>query len=162
MSLDLPLKRLWKARIEDTDSDVVMLAQPVIVNGKVFALGADALVSVFDLETGEVLTTEQIDDEQAGLFPGVAGGLAANDKILVAHAGRKMLTAIDSKTNQILWTVKHSEPFAGGPTLIGNEGVIVTDIDGSILTFRLNDGALVWQHLVCLQTKHLARFTSSA
>ena len=145
LSLDFPLKRLWKARIEDTDSDVVMLAQPVIVNGKVFALGADALVSVFDLETGEVLTTEQIDDEQAGLFPGVAGGLAANDKILVAHAGRKMLTAIDSKTNQILWTVKHSEPFAGGPTLIGNEGVIVTDIDGSILTFRLNDGALVWQ-----------------
>ena len=145
LSLDLPLKRLWKARIEDTGSDVVMLAQPVIVNGKVFVLGADALVSVFDLETGEVLTTEQIDNEQAGLFPGVAGGLAANEKILVAHAGRKMLTAIDSKTNQILWAVKHSEPLAGGPTLIGNEGVIVTDIDGSILTFRLNDGALVWQ-----------------
>ena len=48
-----------------------MLAQPVIVNGKVFALGADALVSVFDLETGKVLATKQIDDAQAGLFPGV-------------------------------------------------------------------------------------------
>ena len=35
--------------------------------------------------------------------------------------------------------------LAGGPTLIGNEGVIVTDIDGSTLAFRLNDGALVWQ-----------------
>ena len=145
LSLDLPLKQLWKARIEETESDVVMLAQPVIVNGKVFALGADALVSVFDLETGKVLATEQIDDAQAGLFPGVAGGLAANEKVLIAHAGRKMLTAIDSNTNQILWSVENSEPLAGGPTLIGNEGVIVTDIDGSTLAFRLNDGALVWQ-----------------
>ena len=30
-------------------------------------------------------------------------------------------------------------------TLIGNEGVIVTDVDGSTLAFRQNDGALVWQ-----------------
>ena len=62
---------------------MVMLAQPVIVNGKVFALGADALVSVFDLETGQALAAEQIDDAQAGLFPGVAGGLAANEKVLM-------------------------------------------------------------------------------
>ena len=145
LSLDLPLKRLWKNRIKDTESDVVMLPQPVIINGKVFALGADALMSVFDLETGEVLATKQIDDSQAGLFPGVAGGLAANEKVLVAHAGRKMLTAIDSNNNQVLWSVEHSEPLAGGPTLIGNDGVIVTDIDGSTLVFRLNDGVLVWQ-----------------
>ena len=115
LSLDLPLKQLWKNRIKDTESDVVMLPQPVIVNGKVFALGADALMSVFDLETGEVLATEQIDDSQAGLFPGVAGGLAANEKVLVAHAGRKMLTAINSNTHEILWSVEHTEPLAGGP-----------------------------------------------
>ena len=145
LSLDLPLKKLWKVRIKNTKSDVVMLAQPVIVNGKVFALGADALVSIFDLETGEILAVEQIDNAQVGLFPGVAGGLAANEKVLVAHAGRKKLTAIDSNTNQILWSVEHTEPLAGGPTLIGNEGIIVTDIDGSTLAFRLNDGELVWQ-----------------
>lgn len=145
LSLNLPLKRLWKARIQNTESDVVMLAQPVIVNGKLFALGADALVTIFDLETGEVLASEQIDDALTGLFPGVAGGLAANEKILVAHAGRKVLTAINSKTNQVVWSVEHSEPLAGGPTLIGNEGVIVTDIDGSTMAFRLNDGSLVWQ-----------------
>ena len=145
LSLNLPLKQLWKGRIKDTDSDVVILPQPVIVNGKVFALGADALISVFDLETGEVLAAKQIDDSQAGLFPGVAGGLAANEKVLVAHAGRKMLTAINSNTHEILWSVEHTEPLAGGPTLIGNDGVIVTDIDGSTLVFRLNDGVLVWQ-----------------
>ena len=81
------------------------------------------------------MATEQIDDAQVGLFPGVAGGLAANEKVLIAHAGLKTLTAIDSSTNQILWSVENPEPLAGGPTLIGNEGVIVTDIDGSTLAF---------------------------
>ena len=49
----LAFKKLWKARIEDTGSDVVMLAQPVIVM-KLFALGADALLTIFD-RNGQVL-----------------------------------------------------------------------------------------------------------
>ena len=75
----------------------------------------------------------------------MAGGLAANEKIIVAHAGRKVLTAIDSSTNEVIWSFEHSEPLAGGPTLIGSEGVIVIDIDGRTLAFRQDNGALAWQ-----------------
>ena len=45
----------------------------------------------------------------------------------------------------MIWTVEHDQPLSGGPTLITDEGVVVTDIDGSSLAFRLNDGVLVWQ-----------------
>ena len=88
------------------------------------------------------MATEQIDDAKAGLFPGVAGGLAANEKVLIAHAGRKMLTAMSNNTIRFYGLWKIQNPL---PALFGNEGVIVTDIDGSTLAFRLNDGALVWQ-----------------
>jgi len=145
LSVDLPLKRLWSARITDTDTDIVSLAQPVAVNGKVFALGADAVLSVFDLETGETLAEVQVDDAEQGLFPGVAGGLAASPSVVAVHAGRKTLTAIDANSFEVIWTVEHEEPLSGGPTLIADEGVVVTDIDGSSLAFRLNDGVLVWQ-----------------
>lgn len=145
LSLDLPLKRLWSARITDTDSAVVTLAQPVVTNNKVFALGADAVLSVFDLETGERLAEVQIDNAEAGLFPGVAGGLAANNSVVAVHAGRKALSLIDADTNALIWTIEHNEPLAGGPTLIGDDGVVVTDIDGSTLAYRLSDGAPAWQ-----------------
>ena len=141
----MPLKRLWSARITDTDTDIVSLAQPVAVNGKVFALGADAVLSVFDLETGETLAEVQVDDAEQGLFPGVAGGLAASPSVVAVHAGRKTLTVIDANSFEVIWTVEHEEPLSGGPTLIADEGVVVTDIDGSSLAFRLNDGVLVWQ-----------------
>lgn len=145
LSVDLPLNRLWTARITDPDSEVVMLAQPVAVKGKVFALGADAVLSVFDLETGELLAELQIDDAEAGLFPGVAGGLAASQSVVAVHAGRRTLAVIDVETNELLWSVEHDEPLSGGPTLVGEDGVIVTDIDGSTLAFRLSDGVAAWQ-----------------
>lgn len=145
LSVELPLNRLWSARVADTDTDIVTLAQPVAVKGKVFALGADALLSVFDLETGEVLAELQVDDAEDGLYPGVAGGLAANQSVVAVHAGRKILTLIDASTYEVIWTVEHDQPLSGGPTLITDEGVVVTDIDGSSLAFRLNDGVLVWQ-----------------
>jgi len=145
LSVELPLKRLWSARITDTDTEIVALAQPVVANGKVFALGGDAVLSVFDLETGELLAELQIDDAEAGLFPGVAGGLAANASVVAAHAGRKALTVVDVTTNEVVWAVEHDEPLSGGPTLIGDQGVVVTDIDGSTLAYRLNDGVPAWQ-----------------
>ena len=145
LSVDLPLKRLWSARITDTDTDIVTLAQPVAVNGKVFALGADAVLSVFDLETGETLAELQVDNAEDGLFPGVAGGLAASQSVVAVHAGRRTLTAIDANTYEVIWSVEHEEPLSGGPTLITEEGVVVTDIDGSTLAFRLSDGVLAWQ-----------------
>lgn len=145
LAVDLPLKRLWSARITDTDTDVVTLAQPVVVNGKVFALGADAVLSVFDLETGEELATLQVDDPDAGLFPGVAGGLAANGSVVAVHAGRRTLSVVDAVTHDLIWAIDHDQPLTGGPTLIANEGVIVTDIDGSSLVFRLADGIPAWQ-----------------
>ena len=145
LSVDLPLKRLWSARITDTETDIVTLAQPVAVNGKVFALGADAVLSVFDLETGETLAELQVDNAEDGLFPGVAGGLAASQSVVVVHAGRRTLTAIDANTYEVIWSVEHEEPLSGGPTLITEEGVVVTDIDGSTLAFRLSDGVLAWQ-----------------
>ena len=145
LSVDLPLKRLWSARITDTETDIVTLAQPVAVNGKVFALGADAVLSVFDLETGETLAELQVDNAEDGLFPGVAGGLAASQSVVAVHAGRRTLTAIDANTYEVIWSVEHEEPLSGGPTLITEEGVVVTDIDGSTLAFRLSDGVLAWQ-----------------
>ena len=145
LSLDLPLRRSWSAQVTDTDTQVVALAQPVVVNGKVFALGADATLSVFDLETGEQLAAVQVDDPEAGLFPGVAGGLGGNQSVVAVHAGRRTLTLIDAATHEVVWTVQHDQPLSGGPTLIADEGVVVTDIDGSSLAFRLADGVLAWQ-----------------
>ena len=110
LSVELPLKRLWSARVADTDTDIVTLAQPVAVKGKVFALGGDALLSVFDLETGEVLAELQVDDAEDGLYPGVAGGWLPISQLWLFTLAAKMLTLINASTYEVIWTVEHDQP----------------------------------------------------
>ena len=145
LSLATPLKRSWRARISGPEDEVISLPQPMIAGGHVYALGADALLSAFDLEAGELVWQYQVNVPDSGLFPGKAGGIAANSEVVAVHAARDSLSLLDAKNGAELWKVEHDSPLAGGPTLIEGAGVVVTDIDGYVFVYRLTDGALVWQ-----------------
>ena len=145
LSLATSLKRSWRARVVGPDDAVISLPQPMIAGGHVYALGADALLSAFDLEAGELVWQYQVNVPNAGLFPGKAGGIAANAEVVAVHAARDSLSLLDAKNGAELWRVSHDSPLAGGPTLIDGAGVVVTDIDGYVFVYRLIDGALIWQ-----------------
>ena len=36
-------------------------------------------------------------------------------------------------------------PVRGGPTIIGKDAVVITNLDGNVLTYGTGDGALIWQ-----------------
>ena len=139
------LKQSWRARVAGPDDEVISLPQPMIAGGHVYALGADALVSAFDLEAGDLVWQYQVNAPDSGLFPGKAGGIAANAEVVAVHAARDSLSLLDAKNGAELWKVEHDSPLAGGPTLIEGAGVVVTDIDGYVFVYRLADGELVWQ-----------------
>ncbi len=147
LTLALPLGEIWSAQIAEPEDDVVMLAQPVIANALVYALGADARLTAFDLETGEVSWQAQVNDSDTGLFPGRAGGMAANGSVVAVHAARKTLAVFEASTGAELWSAVHDSPLAGGPTLINNDAVVVTDIDGYVFVYGLGDGVLRWRNV---------------
>ncbi len=147
LSLKTPLKPVWRSRIVAPDDDVVGLPQPMIFGGRIYALGADALLTAFDLESGEVFWQFQLNTPDSELFPGKAGGIAVNDEVVAVHAARNSLSLLDVKNGLELWRIEHDSPLAGGPTLIDNLGVVVTDIDGYVFVYRLSDGELAWQSI---------------
>ena len=144
LSLSLPLKTAWRASVARPDSPVITLPQPIITADTVIALGADARLTAFDLDSGKVKWHSQIDDKEAGLFPGKAGGIAANAQVIAVHAARKKLSIVHSQTGDLIWSATHETPLAGGPTLSENF-VFVNDLDGYVFVYDLEDGALVWQ-----------------
>lgn len=147
LSLSLPLKKVWSAQITSPNTPVIALTQPVIANDSVLALGADARLTAFALETGAIKWQAQINRPETGLFPGIAGGLAANDKFVAVHAARNTLSLLDIVSGEIIWSVEHDNPLSGGPTLIDNDAVVVTDIDGYVFVYRLSDGTIYWQNV---------------
>ena len=147
LTLETPLKQVWRSRIAAPDDDVVSLPQPMISGVRIYALGADALLTAFDLESGNVFWQFQVNAPDSGLFPGKAGGIAVNGEVVAVHAARNSLSLLDVKSGSEIWRIEHDSPLAGGPTLIGNLGVVVTDIDGYVFVYRLSDGELAWQSI---------------
>ena len=145
LSLDGELNRRWRASVKAVPDETVELPQPIIVGDKVLAIGADAAVTAFMLATGEVAWTRLIDERNDDPLPGVAGGLASNGELVIAHAAFNRLEALSVETGEMLWSVSHEQPLRGGPTFTDVNSVVVTDIDGRIYVYRINDGELLWQ-----------------
>ena len=137
--------KLWEARIAGVPDATAELAQPVISAGKVLAVGADARLSAFDLQSGAAVWQAEIEPRLDDPLPGIAGGLAADNRQVVAHAGGVILRSFALSDGRPVWSVRHQVPLRGGPTLLASGAVAVTDLDGRIFVYALADGSLIWQ-----------------
>jgi len=146
LQLELPLTPQWSTTIARPDETIISLPQPVIAADMVFALGADAQLHGFDTEQGKLVWQTQIDDENRNIYPGRAGGIAAQNNHLAAHASRLEMSMLDADTGEIRWQVTHQAPLQAGPTFIGDEAVLVSDIEGQLYAYAVADGELLWEN----------------
>lgn len=59
--------------------------------------------------------------------------------------GGNNFAALSVKDGSSVWSVSSTLPVRGGPTIIGKDAVVITNLDGNVLTYGIADGALVWQ-----------------
>lgn len=145
LTLDLPLRTIWSASLETADNELNRLPQPVIAGGRLFALGGGGRLTAFNLENGKRLWSVELNPEDKDIYPGIVGAVAASEIVVAAHASRNTLSLFEAETGALIWEVPHDEVLQGGPTLIGNELVAVSDMDGRMFVYRLADGGLFWQ-----------------
>lgn len=147
LSLELPLRKLWSVSIKSVDNNLNQLSQPVIAAGRVMALGGDGVLNAFELETGSRLWSVELNPDEQEIYPGIAGGIAASDTIVAAHRSRNTLSVMDAATGALLWNVAHDVALRGAPTIIANELIAVTDMDGRVFVYQLSDGSPFWQRI---------------
>ena len=145
LSLSFPLTLKWSARIKGIKDETIDLPQPIISAGRVFALDGNSELHAFDLETGKSLWSYILDPKADEHVPGITGGIAYRDNIVVAHSGRNYLYALDANTGDLIWRKSVDESLRGGPTLTELNSVILTDLDGRVYVFTLSNGMLLWQ-----------------
>ena len=145
--LQAPLTKSWSTKVAKGGTLLTELAQPVVGDGRVYAVATDGMVSAVDVKNGGVVWTVAIEDISDDPLPGIGGGLALSPEGLVVHAGGRTLSLLDPATGGTIWTVTQAIPFRGGPTIVASDRVAVTDLDGNMKVYLLVSGEELWVHL---------------
>lgn len=142
-----PMTRVWSANIGGTATALTDLALPVVGDGRVYTVAPNGVVSAFDVKNGAAIWSVEIEKIKDDPLPGIGGGIALSPQGLVVHAGGRVLSLINPASGEISWSVRVELPFRGGPTIIGSDRAVVTDLDGNMKAVSLVAGDLLWTHL---------------
>lgn len=138
-------KQGWRVSIGDGGGyRQIIMAQPVVLGGTVFAMDSDAMVSAYTLADGKRLwrvDTKPKDDDNTN----VGGGLGADGSTLYAVNGLASLVALDVASGKEKWRKDLGVPGRSAP-MIADGRVFVSTIDNRLFAFSAADGRQLWVH----------------
>ena len=151
----------WRADVgESSDSDQVVLAQPLVVDGRVYTMDSRATISAFEAEGGKRLWRIELDEgEESGGFFG--GGIAFEDGRLYATTGFAKVFALNADDGEVLWSSTLPSPMRGAPAVDSGRVFAVT-LDNQVHALAADDGRLLWTHAGIEEAAQLLGSASAA
>lgn len=128
----------------------VILAQPVVSRGRVFAMDSGGAVTAFLLSTGERIWRAQTRAEDVD-NTNIGGGLAEANGVLYAVNGLSNLVAFDSASGRVKWRRDLNVPARSAPTIVEDRLFCVT-IDNRLLALTTASGRQLWEYQASDQT----------
>jgi len=140
----------WSTSIAGSTSRARLAAPPVVADGKLYVIDADAKVIAMDAESGSRLWSTQMPAEGNGrsLFGG--GVSVFGDKLFVT-TGVGDVAGLNAADGSILWSKKPGGPLRGSPTL-ANGHVYVMSQDNQVYALDQLTGDVQWRESGTVET----------
>ncbi|MGE5477809.1 MAG: PQQ-binding-like beta-propeller repeat protein [Bacteroidales bacterium] len=137
-----------------------LLAQPVVAEGLVFTMDAEAEVRAVNAKTGSTVWKRDLtpNDEDTTF---ASGGVAYEDGQLFVSTGFAQVVSLDAKTGKVLWRQTLSGPMRGAPTVRAGRVFVIT-VDNQTHCLAAEDGAVQWTHQGISEGASLLAGTSPA
>ncbi|RDD62490.1 PQQ-like beta-propeller repeat protein [Ferruginivarius sediminum] len=144
LSLPENPREAWRADVgESSGDDQQILAQPIVVSGRVYTMDATATVSAFSAEDGERLWRRDVSPEDdEGVF---GGGLAYDQGRLFVTTGYGTVVALDPSNGEEIWRQRVGAPMRAGPAARDGRVFAVTVINQTV-ALSADDGRELWRH----------------
>lgn len=143
VALGSELTRVWTSKITGSTSRARLASPPIIVDGKLFAIGTDAVVRAFDATNGARLWSadfSETEEKKSTLF---GGGVSSDGVNVYATNGIGDVVALNMADGAILWKSRPAGPLRGSPTL-SNGNLYVMTQDNQIYALNARTGASEW------------------
>ncbi len=145
IAMDASPTRRWSTSIgSGSDNDERIVAQPVVADGRLFAMDSASRVAAFDVESGRrlweaELTPEEEDDDH------ISGGVAYEDGRVFAATGFAQVVALDAATGDELWRQTVTSPMRAAPSVRNGRAIVVT-IDNHVSALSADTGEPLWTY----------------
>ncbi|MGH1399018.1 MAG: PQQ-binding-like beta-propeller repeat protein [Alphaproteobacteria bacterium] len=140
------LTKAWSADIgKGTTKRLPLNASPIVVDGTIYTLDAEAKLSAFTAETGKKLWSADMTHLKEE-DPVITGGIAYSGGALYITNGYNELLAVNPKDGAIYWRRELPAPSRAAPTVIDGRA-FVTTLDNKLLAIDAKNGAILWEYL---------------
>ncbi|WP_407493543.1 PQQ-binding-like beta-propeller repeat protein [Pseudooceanicola sp. MF1-13] len=138
------LSQIWAVNIGAGDTRKARItADPVVADGRVFALDSAAKVTAVTTGGG-VVWSRDLTPPTDNSGDATGGGLAYGGGKLFVSTGFGLLTALDPATGAILWEQDLDANGTGSPTVIGDLVYIISG-DATAWAIDTSNGRIRWQ-----------------
>ena len=137
--------RAWRTSIgEGSGRYTKVMSQPVIANGRVFAMDGGVQVGAYDAASGNQIWQVDLKPEKL-LGNGFGGGPAFwNDRLYVATGYAEVL-ALDPASGKVIWRKGVPAPVHTAPTVLDDRIFVVT-VENELNALSARDGSKLWSH----------------
>lgn len=135
---------VWSVPIGAGDSRKSRItADPIVAQGRVFAMDAQSKVSAFTTAGAAVWSTDLV-PENENASDATGGGLAYGDDKVFVTSGFGLITALDAATGAVVWQQNMRATGSGSPTYL--EGLVYA-VSGDDVAWALDakTGRIRWQ-----------------
>jgi outer membrane protein assembly factor BamB len=174
-----PLHQIWSQQAgKGSDTDSRLTAPPIVANGTVYVLDAEAHLYAFDAQSGNAQWNRSLtpnggdsllNDATLGLLgkdsatdptKGAGGGLAFDDGKLFATTGFGDVIGMGANGRQI-WKINLGVPIVNAPVASGGR-LFVSTQDNHFYALAQSDGRKLWDHQGITETAGILESTSAA
>ena len=121
-----------------------LTAPPIVADGRIYTMDADAVLDAFDLETGHRIWHLETRRKKT-TSSNVGGGIAYADGTIYAATGLAELLAVDAARGKIRWRVSTTTPVHSTPT-VADGRVYYATIDDRLVAADIADGKTAWSY----------------
>jgi outer membrane protein assembly factor BamB len=139
------LSRAWSSGIGEGSARYTrVLSQPLVVQGRVYAMDGGVQVSALDAARGERIWRVDLKPEElrGNAF---GGGPAFWNNRLYVTTGYAQVLALDPADGKVIWRTNVSAPVHSPPTVTDGRVFAVT-VENELNAIDANDGRKLWSH----------------
>ena len=132
------VEHVWSASVGGKDTALRLALAPAVVDGVLYAAGADGSVQALDAVNGR-------QKWRVNTKLGLSGGPGAGGGLVVVGSRDGQLLALEAATGARRWLVRLSGEVMAAP-VVAAESVIVRTVDGRVKALALDNGRDLWSN----------------